>query len=57
MDESERLKTQLAMFVSGAAGWLATAEDADVDDEVIEEVEQAHEHAREAFDLFREEEQ
>lgn len=55
MDDKEQLKAQLAMFVSGASGWIDEAEDADVDAEVIEEVEQAHEHAREAFDLLRDE--
>jgi len=53
MDDKEMLKARLAMFVSGASGWLTEAKGADVDDEVIAEVEEAHEHTREAFDMLR----
>lgn len=56
MEDEERLAAQLAMFVSGSGGWIGKAEDAGVDDAVIEEVEEAHQHAREAFSLLREEE-
>ena len=53
MDDKEKLKARLAMIVSGSKGWIGEAEEQDVDDEVIEEVEQAHQHAREAFDMLR----
>jgi len=56
MEDKERVKARLAMIVSGSSGWITEAKDADVDDEVIAEVEEAHEHAREAFDMLREEE-
>lgn len=53
MEDKEKLKARLAMLVSGSSGWITEAKDADVDEEVIEEVEEAHEHAREAFDMLR----
>ncbi|MDS0277360.1 hypothetical protein NDI85_06110 [Halomicroarcula sp. S1AR25-4] len=56
MDDKEKLKARLAMFVSGSSGWITEAKDADVDDEVIKEAEEAHQHAREAFDMFRDDE-
>lgn len=56
MDDKEKLKARLAMLVSGASGWITEAKDADLDDEIIEEVEEAHKHVREAFDLLRDEE-
>lgn len=56
MDDKEQLKARLAMFVSGSKGWIGEAEDQDVYEEVIEKVEEAHQHAREAFDLLREDE-
>jgi hypothetical protein len=53
MEDKERVKARLAMIVSGSSGWITEAKDADVDDEVIAEVEEAHEHVREAFDMLR----
>ncbi|SER51949.1 hypothetical protein [Natrinema salaciae] len=54
MEDEERLKAKLAMFVSGCKGWVAEAEEQDVDDDAIEEVKQAHEHIREAFRILDE---
>ena len=44
MEDEERLMAQLAMFVSGSKGWVAEAEEQDIDGDAIEEVKQAHEH-------------
>ncbi|WP_175416958.1 hypothetical protein [Natrinema pallidum] len=54
MEEEERLKAKLAMFVSGSKGWVAEAEEQDMDGDAIEEVKQAHEHIREAFRILDE---
>lgn len=56
MTTEEKLKARLAMFVSGSKGWISGAEEQDIDDEVIDEVEEAHAHAKKAFDLLRGEE-
>lgn len=52
MEDTEQLKARLAMFVSGSSGWVTEAEEAGVDDEVIEEVEEANAAAKRAFDLL-----
>lgn len=54
MEDEERLKAKLAMFVSGCRGWVAEAEEQDMDGDAIEEVKQAHEHVREAFRILDE---
>jgi len=52
MEDEERLKAKLAMFVSGSRGWVAEAEEQDMDEDAVEEVKQAHEHVREAFRIL-----
>jgi len=54
MEEEERLKAKLAIFVSGSKGWVAEAEEQDMDGDAIEEVKKAHEHVREAFRILGE---
>ena len=52
MDDRERLRAQLAMFVSGSKGWIDAAKGEGLDEDVIEEVKEAHQHAREAFQIL-----
>jgi hypothetical protein len=52
MEDEERLKAKLAMLVSGSKGWVAEAEEQDMDADAVEEVKQALEHVREAFRIL-----
>ncbi|MGB9966439.1 hypothetical protein [Halobacterium hubeiense] len=52
MVNNERLKARVTVMASGSNGWVGEAEEQDLDDEAVEEVRQATEHARAALAIL-----
>ncbi|WP_254838083.1 hypothetical protein [Natronomonas marina] len=52
MEAEDELKAKLAMFSDGAASWVERAREQDFDPEVVEHVEEAQEHVREAMEIL-----
>ncbi|QGA82010.1 hypothetical protein [Halomicrobium sp. LC1Hm] len=52
MDQEKLLMFRLALLSDGAASWVKRAREQDFDDEAVEHVEEAQEHAREAMEIL-----